>query len=291
MRSKRPSSGDRALLDELKKRGCTASSPQIERWRYWRRVGFVPRPIRHGKGRGSSSEYADLAAVADRVCEAEPLVRRYHDLDFAALVLCARGRPIDPHAVKDAILDVFSRLDGDFRARAQPQHGEDPTEVAYNAARALARSLTRGRRARERRQAGYRPPEHLLQAAAIAARFLAGEPQLDDRDFELLLTESGLARLLALMGLSTTDAVHAMKGIAAHANFPAIGRILETATAPAIVEALRDAHRLVVAFVPADFGVRWSIDREALAVYAAPGLLFARTNAATPAAAEDTAVP
>jgi hypothetical protein len=278
MRSKRPSSGDQTLLTKLGERGCTVSLTQIERWRYWRNTGFINRPVQHGKGRGSYSEYPDLDEAVDRICEAEPLVRRYHDLDLVAIVLSARGRPIDPSAVKDAYQAVLQRVEHDFGSQLNSNNG-DPTEAAYNAAWALARMLTRGTRARERRQAGHRPPTNLRQTAVIAARLLLGEADLHERELHLLIEETGLAALLQLVGLSTAEAANALKGIGDQLNFHTARRTLETANVSEVVAALQAAHQALLNFLPHDFGSRWSIDRDSLAVFAALGLL-ARDQAA-----------
>jgi hypothetical protein len=245
MRSKTPSSGDRLLLEELERRGRPIALTRIERWRYWRGTGLVPRTIQHGKGRGSYSELPDLTEAADRVCEVAELLERYRDLDNVALVLSARGRPLDPASVQAALVSVLEDMEHGFRSH-QPR-SDDPLEVASNAARALERAMSRGRRSKTARK--NQPLALPPGVALIAGRLLAGD-RVPTFQLQTLLTTPVLEPLLATLGISTVNLIAAIQSLAPALSFRSLRARAEGESPRAITAALQNAKQTLDAFLP-----------------------------------------
>jgi hypothetical protein len=240
VRSKTASSGQRALRAELEKRGCPASDTQIERWSHWRGDELVPRLIRHGKGRGTYSKYADLSETADRVCEVHQLRSRYKNLDEIALVVAARGRPIAPESTRQALLAVLDAMEHGFRSHSGDSN--DPHEVAYKAFRALTRAWSRGSNAAAKRATN---PSPLAGAARqIAGRMLVGLP-IQPSEFNTFLEGSGIVRIVAALGIPTDNLAATLGNLAPRASFDNIRATVEQGDPSAIVAALQTANRVL----------------------------------------------
>ena len=231
----------------------------------------MARNIRHGAGRGTYSEVLDVQEAADRVCEVAHLLERSnYNLDEVALVLSARGRPIDPGSVKLALVAVLTNMEHGFSTHKPIS--DDPVEIAHNAARALKRTLSRKT---SRRSGAIKTGINATPSAGliIAAKVLAGIPVTLDEAREF--TEgSGLAALTAHFD-ATADQLNAIIVEAApHASFSAIRTALEQVNAEAIPIALQAANRLLDTFFPADmFGS--GIERDVAVIGCATALVLA----------------
>jgi hypothetical protein len=271
VRGKNPSRADQRLLEELARRGCKVQFTQIERWRYRRRTGLIPRTVQHGLGRGSYSEHAvELEEAADRICEVAELLSRYHSLDGVALVLSARGRPIDPTNVKLALGAVLTSTERSFRSHKPASN--DPVEVAQNAARALTRALSRGARTSDAPNV-HAPLPMPTDALAICGRILAGVP-VPRTDVETFLDGSGLTAIAATLRYSRDDLVALVERAAPSLSFQAMHALVDSVSGEAVVHALQTSQRAVSAFIPAAFFPS-PISRDVAVVGIAIGLLAA----------------
>jgi hypothetical protein len=272
VRSKTPSSGDQLLLDELARRRCSVSLTQIERWRYWRKTGLVPRTIQHGRGRGSYSELPNLSEAAARVCEISQLLNRLDSLDEVALVLAARGRPLEPASVKAALLAVLASMERDFRSHKPVSN--DPHEIAHNAARALKRAM--GRTTGDRAPA---PASASTKTLAIAGRALMGIP-VPTHDLQTFLDESRIAEVAVNLGWSRVALTSYIESVLPHCSHAAVQAFAERQQPEAIVQALQTVNRLIDSLVPPAF-FPGETSRDVAVVTAALGML-AGTNLAQP---------
>jgi hypothetical protein len=244
VRSKGPSRADRVLLAELAGRGVAVSYPRLERWRYWRKTGLVPRTIQHGQGRGSTSEHENLEESISRVSEVARLRRRYRSLDRIALVLTMRGRPLDPESVKQALLAVFTSGHRQFLSYRNSNH-DDPVAVAHNAVRAAKHAGAAAR------SAGDTPAGPLSNQALLPAALLLAGAELQPAELTEFVGGSPIADIAAEHGYSVEDVVNELEP---HMNDMSLERMRETlvAAAPsAVVRALRNAENLVSAYIPA----------------------------------------
>jgi hypothetical protein len=241
VRPKTPSSGQQGLRAELEKRGCDASDTQIERWSHWRTGGLVPRPVKHGKGRGSYSEYTDVRGAADRVCEVHELRGRLSTLDEVALVLTMHRRPLDPASVKEALLAVLERMRHQFVS-----HSPDPND-AFAVAHHAVHVLKQGRRNESD------PPtiadSFTDDAAMAAAQLLAGD-QLGPGQLTALVEGTPLAQIAAGFGGSAAEVTAAIEPHTGLANYTSMIKTVEAATPTAIVEALQLANNIIDTYFP-----------------------------------------
>jgi hypothetical protein len=245
VRSKGPSQADQLLLAELARRRVEVSYAQLERWRYWRRTGLVPRTIQHGRGRGSTSEHEDIEESLTRVAEVAQLRERYRSLDWIALVLTMRGRPLDPQSVKQALLAVCNSGRRQFLSYGNGVEN-DPLALAHNAARAAkhagAEALSTGNTA-----AGQLNEMAVLPAAKILAGAEVSSAELAD-----IVEGSPIAEIAARHGYSIDDVVTVLES---HTPEMSFDRMLDPLTAvppSAVVNALQNAELLVATFIPSD---------------------------------------
>jgi hypothetical protein len=236
MRSTQPSRADRELLDELERRRCTVSDTQLERWRYWRRSGLIPRTIKHGEGRGSRSEYPNLNEAADRACEVRNLLRRYDSLDEVAIVLATRGRRLGPESVKAALLDVLGKIEERFRSH-QPR-SDDPFETAVTASRALMRAWSEDPRLRAQAPPLPKP------ALEVAGFLLIGHP-VASHQLRQLLEETSLAKLASNLGFDPDPFISWIEERAGWLSFTGTKTAVAKTDASGVIAALGASGGLV----------------------------------------------
>ena len=237
MRSKEPSRADQQLLQELRRRKCEVSFPKIERWRYWRKTGLVPRTVQHGLGRGSTSEHADLDESVARICEVVQLRKQYRSLDEIALVLTMRHRPLDPTSVKQALLAVIAAQHRSFLGDSDP---DDPIAVAHNAVLALKHQGSHAAKA-----SGFRTGE----AAMTAAQVLAGA-DVQQAQVEEFVEGTPISSIASELGYATSDVTAVIAPAMPFANYASLLSTIEAAAPQAVVEAIHTANDLVARYMP-----------------------------------------
>jgi hypothetical protein len=235
VRSDGPSRADQQLLAELAREGSTVSFTQIERWRYWRKTGLIPRTIQHGEGRGSRSEHADLDDSIARIREIEDLKRRYRNLDQIALVLTMRGRTLDSASVKEAVRAVLEAARRRFVSSSP--NPSDAVEVAGNAMRAA------------RHRANGNTPFSASEAKTAGAHLLAGA-QVPPGGLEQLARESVVADAATKLGAMSGEVVTQLESHAASASYDNLLAAVEAATPAEIVQALRFAGEAAIIILP-----------------------------------------
>src|SRR5947209_2143400 len=103
-----------ALIRALAEQGVRVSAYQIERWRA---CGELPRPRRHGlgRGRGVASEPPDEQTVQRALVLAKSAQRGSRRFGAHPIEALALGLPVPEHAVRravDATLDEMARMTG-----------------------------------------------------------------------------------------------------------------------------------------------------------------------------------
>jgi hypothetical protein len=191
-----PSAADRDLELRLRALEIELSADRIQRFR---EVGLLlaPRPSYPGGG-GSTGRYPP--EVIDRVREAMELAEKPQPLYVAMLEMFGRGNfPIAESKLKAHLLYVLDRWERSLRDAAGAQPQTDPSDVAAEAAPALAKRIARDPRTRQMRQRIRRRskqnPESRLDGLTdvmgdLASIFLTGEPLA--RDTNNLLEAVGL---------------------------------------------------------------------------------------------------
>jgi hypothetical protein len=237
-----PSRADQLLLSELARRQVSVGYEQLERWRYWRKTGLIPRTIQHGQGRGSTSEHADLEQSIARITEVAQLRQRYRGLDRIALVLTMRGRPLDPESVKQALVAVVTAGHRQFLSASD---GGDPVAVAHDALRAARHAGSRARSAGTT-TAGPLTDEALLPAATLLAGGEVRAAELAD-----LVEGSPIADIGAAHGYSAAEVVRELEPHTKDMSLKRMRDALQTAPASDVVNALRNAETLISIYIPA----------------------------------------
>ncbi|MGY4898640.1 hypothetical protein ACWEEK_24035 [Micromonospora aurantiaca (nom. illeg.)] len=178
-----------ALIEALALRGVRVSPYQIERWRA---SGDLPRPVRHGlgRGRGVVSEEPDEQTIQMAVVLARASRRGSRRAGTHAIERLGIGRPVNEHEVRaafKAVLDDLARLTGaDF----------GDTDEGWQ-----ARDVIAGRAAREAQPVGWqdlvaaidgqeprpRPPRGSQRTAVAGAMhaFSRGDEALADDLIEM----------------------------------------------------------------------------------------------------------
>jgi hypothetical protein len=189
--------------------------------------------------------HEDIEDSLTRVAEVAKLRERYRSLDWIALILTMRGRPLDPQSVKQALLGIFNSGRQQFLSYGNSTE-DDPLSLAYNAARAArhagAAALTAGTTA-----AGQLSEQALVPAAMLLAGADVSSAQLAD-----IVEGSPIADIAANHGYTVDDVVAALDP---HTKDMSFERMLDplTAAAPsAVIDALRNAELLVATFIPPD---------------------------------------
>jgi hypothetical protein len=109
--SRRTSSTDRLLANELTERGVHVEPRQIERWR---QAGFFSYERTYlGRGKGSASSFDP--AVVDLVAELAEVLTQRRSLRDAVLILHARGRQLSPALVRAALATYLERAEAELR--------------------------------------------------------------------------------------------------------------------------------------------------------------------------------
>lgn len=103
---------DESLISALADEDIYVSAAQLERWRHY---GQLPRPVRHGRGRGkgSVSEYPEVALETARVLAGEAWQgRSRHYSTFATFSAGAFGRSVyyEEAAVREAFVWALERI-------------------------------------------------------------------------------------------------------------------------------------------------------------------------------------
>jgi hypothetical protein len=174
------------------------------------------------------------------VQEVDELRGRYRGLDEIALVLAARGRPLDPVSVKAALLQVINGIERSFRSHAKDV--DDPFEIAYSATSALTRAWRNDRGSR--RGTGSVLPRPLLE---IGGRLLIGDP-VASHQLREFLGGGSLAPLLSALDLSVEPLADHLAAHAARFSFPAIRATVEQTNPDAVIAALLTASGTIRAF-------------------------------------------
>jgi hypothetical protein len=211
-----------------------------------------------------------LREAAERVSEVAQLLARLDSLDEVALVLAARGRPLEPASVKSALIAVLASMDRDLHSHKPLS--EDPHVIAQNAARALKRAI--GRTTGDRAPA---PVGTSTEALAIAGRILMGI-QIPTADLEIFLEESQLVEIAAKLGATKEDLLRHVEKVLPYCSHTAIRAFAEAQEPAAIVQAFQTINALIDRLVPASF-FRGDTSRDVAVVTAALGTLAAASLA------------
>jgi hypothetical protein len=109
--SRRTSSTDGLLANELAERGFDVEPRRIERWR---QAGFFSYERTYlGRGKGSASSFDP--AIVDLVAELAEVLAQRRSLRDAVLILHARGRRLDSSVVRTALATYFERVETELR--------------------------------------------------------------------------------------------------------------------------------------------------------------------------------
>lgn len=242
MRKRGVSSAYQALQAALAATGRQVSATQLERWCYWRTGGLVDHPIKHGAGRGTWSEFADLARACQQAAAVADELRPRERLDTLALRLYGKGRDLLAIDVKAAFIAELASLRRRFERDARADQTDDPFERASNAGRAAYRLFTRGQQARTRRESGAKTSS--ADTWAIVGRILLGDP-IPAHQLSQSISDSPIGSVLSLMfRVESDDAALVVATVAPMASFDALTAMLGSRSPESIAAALRIADRV-----------------------------------------------
>lgn len=228
------SSAYRELQQALVPTGRFISATRLERWAYWRRGGLIDRPQRHGKGRGTRSEFLDLERARDQAAAVADVLRPRMSLDTAALLLHSTGHKLLDRDVKDALLAKLRTAHTQFLRDARAEPTSDPEEWAFNAGWAAYRFFSRGERAQRRRNAKAALPD--ARAWTTAGRLLLGE-RPSSREIQLLIRELPISPALKDLARGTPD--ERLEALAERASFPKLIEAVAALPAGEVAQTLR----------------------------------------------------
>jgi hypothetical protein len=123
-----------ALITAVAAQGVTVSAYQIERWRS---SGDLPRPVRHGRGRGRGtvSEAPDEKTVQRAVMLARASRRGSRRLGSHPIERLAFGQPVDEAVARRAIDETLTEIGRVFGLGAADE------DAAWQAREAMARRM------------------------------------------------------------------------------------------------------------------------------------------------------
>lgn len=238
--SRKPSTADTALINEMTIRDVHVTVRQLDRWRA---AGLI-RTERQwgGPGRGgSSSRYPE--GTADLIEELVEILSKDRSLDLAALTLFARGHEIDEDGLKAAYTSSYNAL-AEYGAQENDTDDWDRAQSISERRRYTSHPVVRAWRKRVRQRSDRGPVSKETRAigASVIHVLQTGEP-IQDEAASIVAQASGVDEIAGSEEL-TMDFADTLADL----SFPALAQTVESATTKELARA-RDSLKKLAGFL------------------------------------------